>query len=269
MLLKTTLFNLSLLFCLTSSIYPQGYSPAEVYGGKQQLRDFIKEELVYPEKARDAKVEGTVVLSFLVKSDGTIRGLDVAQSVSLELDNEAKRIFSQLMWKPAEYRGMKLDEEQTMEFPFKLNKYKRCVKQRGYDEIEYPFTPVDQSLRIYENVKLDETVKPIFKEKGMNYNRFITKNLVYPDAAMKQNIQGTVEVFFIVEPSGRVSNVDIKKPVGAGCSQEAVRLIKMLKWMPGIKNGKAVRTKLVLSISFNLEDFNNQRYISPNNANQL
>ena len=193
----------------------------------------------------------------------------MSQPVSPELNEEAKRIFNQLLWDPANYRGMQLDEEQTMEFPFKLKKYKRYAKQRGYSEINYPYSPTDQSLKIYEGLQLNERAKPIFKEKGMSFNRFIAKNLVYPDAAIKQNIQGTVEVFFVLEPSGRASNIKVLKPVGAGCTQEAIRLIKMLNWMPGIKDEKAVRTKLVLKISFNLSDFENHRYISPNNANQL
>ncbi len=258
-----------LILILTPGLKPQEYFPADVYGGKHQLRDFIKEELVYPQKAKADKMEGTVILSFLIKSDGSVSNLRVTQTVSPEMDNEAIRIFKQLLWSPAEYYGMKLDEEQTMEFPFKLSKYKRCCKQRGYDEIKYPFTPIDTSMTVYETKQLDERVKPVYTEKRMNFSKYILKNLVYPEAAMKQNIQGTVEIFFMVEPSGRVSNIDIRKVVGAGCSQEAIRLIKMLDWIPGIKNGMAVRTKLVLSISFNLEDFEKHRYVSPNNANQL
>jgi TonB family protein len=268
-MLSIKTFFLAILMMIAFDAIPQEYIHAEVYGGKQQLRDFIKEELVYPKKAISDKIEGTVVLSFTINSDGTVSKLDVAQSVSPELDDEAKRIFRQLLWNPAEYRGMKLDEEQTMEFPFKLSKYKRCSKQRGYDEIEYPFTPVDSSMKIYDAKHLDERVQPVYTEKGMNFSKFISKNLVYPEAAMKQNIQGTVELFFVVEPSGRVSNLEIRKDLGAGCSQEAIRLIKMLDWMPGIKNGMAVRTEMVVSISFNLEDFEKHRYVSPNNANQL
>jgi TonB family protein len=260
---------LFLLISLLPSAYGQGYVPAEVYGGKNQLKDFIKEELVYPQKAEDAKVEGTVILSFTVESDGSVANLDVEQAVSPELDQEAKRIFRHFLWDPAENRGMKLAEEQTMEFPFKVSKYERCAKQRGYDEIKYPFIPVDTSMKVYEVKQLDERAKPIYDEKGMDFSKFISKNLAYPDAALKQNIQGTVEIFFVVEPSGRVSNIKILKPVGAGCSQEAIRLIKMLSWMPGIKNDMAVRTKLIVSISFNLENFEKHRYISPNNSNQL
>lgn len=257
------------LIMISFNAISQEYIHAEVYGGKQQLKDFIKEELVYPKKAIDAKTEGTVILAFTIKNDGAISKLSVAQSVSPELDNEAIRIFKQLLWSPAVYRGMKLDEEQTMEFPFKLSKYKRCSKQRGYDEIEYPFTPIDTSMKVYIPKHLDERVKPVYEEKGMNFSKYISRNLVYPDAAMKQNIQGTVEIFFVVEPSGRVSNIESRKDVGAGCTQEAIRLIKKLNWMPGIKNGMAVRTELVLSISFNLEDFEKHRYVSPNNSNQL
>lgn len=263
------LFTVFFLIMLLPSAISQGYTNAEVYGGNMQLKDFMKEELVYPRKAIDDKIEGTVVLSFIVKSDGSVVDLNIAESVSPELDEEAIRIFKQLLWEPAQYQGMKLDEEQTMEFPFKLSKYTRCSKQRGYDEIDYPYTPVDTSMKIFKPKQLDERVKPIYTENGMNFSKFIAKNLVYPDAAMKQNISGTVEIFFVVEPSGRLSNIKIVEPVGAGCSQEAIRLIKMLDWMPGIKDGLAVRTELTISISFNLENFEKHRYISPNNANQL
>ncbi len=262
---------LALLFLLLCShgLTAQEFIPAQVYGGKQQLREFIKEELYYPEKARHDKTEGTVVLSFTVKSDGSVENLTVAHPVSPELDAEAVRIFGKLLWEPAQYHGAKVDDKQTMEIPFKLNKYKRCIKQRGYDKIIYPFTPVDTSLKIFKSIHLDEKPKPVFKEKGMDFNRFISKNLTYPEEALRRNIQGTVEIFFVIEPSGLVSNVNPVRFVGAGCTQEAIRLIKMIKWLPGVKNGKAVRTQLSLKISFNLENYKQKRYISPNNANQI
>ncbi len=109
---------------------------------------------------------------------------------------------------------MKLDEEQAMEFPFKLSKYKRCCEQSGYDEIEYPFTPIDRPMTVYDAQQLDEPVKRVYAENGMNFSRYISENLVYPEAAMKQNIQGIVKIFFVEEPSCRVLNIDIRRAVG-------------------------------------------------------
>jgi len=140
---------------------------------------------------------------------------------------------------------------------------------RGYDRIRYPYTPVDTSLKIYTSLQLDEKPVPVFPKKGMNFNDFISENMVYPPEALKQNVQGTVELFFVIEPSGRVSNVKVVHAVGAGCTQESVRLMKMIRWKPGIKNGKAVRTESTVKMSFNLENFKKHRYVSPNNANQI
>jgi periplasmic protein TonB len=68
-----------------------------------------------------------------------------------------------------------------------------------------------------------------------------------------------------VEPYGLISNVNVNDPLGAGCKEEAIRLVKLLRWMPGILNGKAVRVLMNLSITFNLNDKNKFEY-QPNQA---
>nr|NQU90674.1 energy transducer TonB [Bacteroidota bacterium] len=150
-----------------------------------------------------------------------------------------------------------------------MKKYQRCVKSRGYSQIEYPYEPVDKSLRIYECNQLNASPRPQYDNRDMSFNQFLLSNLAYPQSAQKQGISGTVEMFFVVEPTGRISNVKILKPVGAGCNQEAFRLLKMLKWMPGIKDGQAVRTMMTLSITFNMADFEKHEYVPANNSNQI
>lgn len=267
---KLKLFGLiCLLMILTLKATPQIIVHAENYGGKEQLKEFIKEILVYPEKERAAKIEGTVTVGLRVTKEGNAENIRILKSVSEGFDKEALRIVSLLLWTPAESSGQKFDEEEKFDIDFNLKKYQRCIKTRGYDKIEYPHTPVDSSLHVYEKQQTTEKPKPIYSGGYKNFSEFIVNSLVYPDAAVKQSISGTVELFFIVETSGLISNIKVIQPVGAGCSEEAIRLLRLLKWQPGILHGKAVRTSMNLSITFKLDDYEQHQYVPANNANQI
>lgn len=91
------------------------------------------------------------------------------------------------------------------------------------------------------------------------------KNFHYPDIAFKQNITGIVNVNFVVEPSGLISNVYVINRLGAGCTEESIRLVKLIRWMPGVVDGKAVRVLMNLSITFSLDGKNKFEY-QPNQA---
>lgn len=265
------LFFLSLLMIVTAGSNAQMayYQPAENYGGKQALKDLTKLEMVYPEEARENNEKGTVVISFTVNPSGEPENIRVTQPVSESLDQEALRLFSLLLWTPARSKGTTISEDLETEFNFKLKKYLKEVKHRGYDQIPYPYSPVCESLEVYKTTSLDSMPRPVYDENGMKFADFIIQNMKYPDAAQKQGISGTVELFFVVEPSGNITNYKIEKSVGAGCNEEAIRLLKLLRWYPGIKDGKAVRTAMKLSITFNLEDSENMRYVPANNASQI
>jgi protein TonB len=58
----------------------------------------------------------------------------------------------------------------------------------------------------------------------------------------------------VVEKHGRVSNIKVMQPVSGGCTQEAIRLLERIKWMPGIKDDMAVRTFMNLEINFKLPE---------------
>jgi protein TonB len=59
-----------------------------------------------------------------------------------------------------------------------------------------------------------------------------------------------VKLGFVVEPTGRISNLTIDQTVGGGCNEEAIRLLKLLQWMPAIKDKKAVRSRASIEIKF-------------------
>lgn len=76
------------------------------------------------------------------------------------------------------------------------------------------------------------------------WQRFLNKNLRFPDAALNEQIQGTVLVQFIVDKDGNVSDVRaISGPDEGGLREEAIHVIeKSGKWNPGVQNGRQVKS---------------------------
>ena len=82
---------------------------------------------------------------------------------------------------------------------------------------------------------------------------YLGKTLNYPSQAKRQGVSGKVFVEFVVDKDGSLSNIRVMKGIGAGCDEEAVRVIKNSPhWKPGKQRGKAVRVRMVVPILFKL-----------------
>ena len=85
--------------------------------------------------------------------------------------------------------------------------------------------------------------------------KYVSENVQYPQEAKDKDIAGRVFISFVVEKDGSVSNVEVKRGIGGGCDEEAVRVISaMPKWKPGIKDGKPVRVSYMMPIVFKLTE---------------
>jgi len=83
--------------------------------------------------------------------------------------------------------------------------------------------------------------------------KYIGDNVVYPKAAQKANISGTVYIYFIIDRLGNVAKAEVKRGVKGGeeLNEEALRVIKsMPKWKPGYQSAKTVSVQLTLPIRF-------------------
>jgi len=75
-------------------------------GGMMKFYDYIKENLRYPDKARENGVQGKVVLGFVVEKDGSFSDIKVLRSVSSECDAEAIRLLkASQKWDPGMQNG--------------------------------------------------------------------------------------------------------------------------------------------------------------------
>jgi protein TonB len=78
----------------------------EFPGGREKLYEMLNNELQYPESARAAKIQGTVVIEVIIEKNGSISNPKVLYSLSPDCDQEAIRALLKLpKWKPAEQMG--------------------------------------------------------------------------------------------------------------------------------------------------------------------
>jgi protein TonB len=78
----------------------------EPVGGFDNMYEFLRSNLKYPEVARNNGISGSVFLEFVVEKDGSISGVKVLAGVYPELDQEAIRVVKMLpKWKPGKQMG--------------------------------------------------------------------------------------------------------------------------------------------------------------------
>ena len=90
--------------------------------------------------------------------------------------------------------------------------------------------------------------------------QYVAHALRYPAKAQAAGVQGNVLVQFTVLPTGAIGSAKIKRGIGSGCDEEALRIVhQMPRWIPGKQNGKLVATQHVLPIQFALEKREDKR----------
>ncbi len=114
----------------------------------------------------------------------------------------------------------------------------------------------------YPKVKMDKSGVYEYSEISPEYpggpaaiERYINNHINYPQHALNNNIQGKVNVSFVVNEYGQVNGAHIiGKGLGNGLNEEAVRVVSSLpNWKPGTVKGKPIKTKMTLPITFRIE----------------
>ena len=114
---------------------------------------------------------------------------------------------------------------------------------------------------VAEKSKMDGEVFTVVEEQpefpgGMSaFYSYLAQNIEYPEQARQMGVQGRVYVQFIVEKDGSISGVTAVKGIGAGCDEEAERVMSgASNFKPGTQRGMPVRVRMVLPIIFKLND---------------
>ncbi|MFZ4262626.1 energy transducer TonB [Sphingobacterium sp. HJSM2_6] len=85
------------------------------------------------------------------------------------------------------------------------------------------------------------------------FRKFVQSNLVYPQSAIEAGVKGVVQVSFVIDKNGAITELNIDKDLSHGIGQAAVTAIKKAKkWEPAIQNGRKVPVKYSLPIRLDL-----------------
>jgi len=84
------------------------------------------------------------------------------------------------------------------------------------------------------------------------FQEFLAKNLQYPKEAMEKGIEGAVYVKYRVDGLGRVIHAEVTHSLGYGCDEEALRVVKSLKYGKAKNRGVRVTATMRTRINFKL-----------------
>ena len=80
----------------------------------------------------------------------------------------------------------------------------------------------------------------------------IAENVIYPEKAKKNGIQGRVFVKAFIDEEGDVVWTKIIRGIGGGCELAAINAVQATKFIPGKKDGKPVKVQVTIPIMFKL-----------------
>jgi protein TonB len=207
---------------------PQGtQSNEQVYQPGNGVSDPVLVKNVRPVYTPDAKqrrVEGIVVLSVVVRTDGTVGDAEVTKSLDPDLDQQAVNAVRQWEFKPA-------------------------TKVQGADRV-----PVNTQVTVEMTFTLHHG--PVYKvgDTGVT-GPFVLKhvNPDYDTAARQEGIQGSVRLAAIVETDGTASGIRVIKSLDERLDRQAIKALGQWQFNPGRKDGAAVRVQTEFEMTFSLK----------------
>ncbi len=91
-------------------------------GGEEARIRFLQENLRYPQMAREAGIQGTVFVTFVVERDGSVTDVRVLRGIGGGCDEEAVRVVRNMpRWEPGRQRGQPVRVQFNMPIRFVLN----------------------------------------------------------------------------------------------------------------------------------------------------
>ena len=226
---------MSLLFPQTamSDPLPDNIVGAQFPGGTEQLIKFLSENIKYPVECEKQGIQGRVVLLILINKDGSVTDIKVAKSVHPLLDAEAVRVASSMPhWQPATKDGQPVRIRYSLPITFSLN---NATTEKG---------------------KGSEKVGQASRDRDATYpggleaiRKYLDKNFVRPLEC--SDIEGNMEVAFIVDEEGKVSMVEVTKSLHPKLDKALTKLfMNMPKWQPAMRDGKPRQMRFTMPLHY-------------------
>lgn len=221
----------------------------EYPSGSLELLKFLAQNIRYPETAKKENIQGMVVVQFIIGKDGSIIDPHVVHGIGGGANEEALRVVKMMpKWKPGTQKGQAVNVQFNLPIRFMLEG-EVVEKKEASKEV---FKVVEQM--------------PSYPGGPADLLKFLATNINYPKVAKDNGVEGMVVVQYVIEKDGSISNAKVVKGIGAGCDEEALRVVNaMPNWIAGKQRGQAVAVQFNLPIRFKLED--KKSTVLPTNTN--
>ena len=177
-------------------------------------------------------------------------------AMDLEIDKEKDDMISAALpqeKKQKQEESTKLNkvDETTEEAPELIDPVQQQEEQKDVEltEEEPPINlngDDEDVLRVVEEL-------PQYPGGMVEFMKWLTAQLHYPDQALKQKLQGKVIISFIVNKDGSLSDLKLVQSAGKLLDDEALRVARLMpKWKPGIDKGKPCRSMIAIPIVFEI-----------------
>lgn len=95
---------------------------------------------------------------------------------------------------------------------------------------------------------------PAYQGAKDAYLKFISDNIVYPEQALANKIEGSVYMVYTVNNIGEITDIEVTKGIGFGCDEEAIRVICMMQYEPARNRGVKMKVEMKTKIHFKLPE---------------
>ena len=199
---------------------------------------------VADEQGKNVSVKGVVVQ----KEDGnpivgvavTVRGTKIGAVTDVDgkfhIDNVPVGSWIDVFMIDCEIGSLQVTEQNASNLHFVI----------AYDGPSSSKSPGSDAFDVVEEM-------PVYPGGMAAMMDFFYKNMKYPKEAFDAKQEGRVIAQFVVEKDGSITDAHIVKSVSPALDAEALRIVNaMPNWTPGRQNGKPVRVKYTVPITFKL-----------------
>lgn len=254
-----------------------GEEPLRIISGVKGPKVLTRVEPVYPLKARQAHVEGVVILEATTDIDGRVQTINVLRSIPL-LDQAAIDAVKQWVYEPAMINGKPTPISFTVNVQFKLEGGERLRPEDTFrSDVASPAPPkgakggvagsveggveggLGGGVKFGVAISKEEEAKlmklpPVKIEGGIKEPQKIKSvKPVYPEEARKAEIQGEVILEVETDIYGRVKNIKVLRSV-PGLDQAAIDAVRQWIYEPLMIDGKPRGAIFPVTVNFALKE---------------
>jgi TonB family protein len=229
---------------VTQPVITQGMPRRITVGGPVQRNRLVQQvPPVYPDLARQARVQGTVTLKVTIGPEGDVTKLDVISGPAL-LVQSAVEAVRQWRYKPTLLNGNPVEVETRVDVNFTLSDGGPAnAAPAGESPAGALAKPVDPG---------QTAQREVFRVgDGVTEPRLIYKvEPAYTQEARKAGLSGVVVLNLEVGPDGQAGNIRVAHGLGMGLDEKAVEAVRQWRFEPGSKDGVPVSVPVTIQMGF-------------------